>query len=294
YSPDAGNESLKEETADTYTFGITMAPQFLEGLQLAIDYYDIEITDAIEQIDNYKILEQCYDSSFDFGNDNPFCSDISRDSEGQLTQILQRVFNLSEVTTRGYDLALAYKYDMNDYGSVKFKMDLTHTIEHSKTFEGNDGLETISYNGELDSGIFTDVASASLAWYVGDLRVRWKTKYKGSVVDSNERVADWIELRDENQALLDAGDPDGVANPETPYYLYYGSYIRHDLSMSYNLEWEKDVDMRFYGGINNLFDNQGPFVPNTGDNIASARGNFASAYGGGVGRYIYLGAQVIF
>jgi hypothetical protein len=204
------------------------------------------------------------------------------------------VFNLSEVTTRGYDIALAYDYDMNDYGRLKFKVDMTHIIEHSKTFEGNDGLEIIDYNGELSSGIFTDVASASLAWYLGDLRVRWRTKYKGSIVDDHDRVADWIELRDENQALIDAGDADAVTNPETPYYLYYGSYIRHDLSMSYNLEWDKNVETRFYGGVNNLFNNQGPFVPNTGDNIERGTGNFASDYGGGVGRFVYIGAQVSF
>ncbi|WP_416308641.1 TonB-dependent receptor domain-containing protein [Neptunicella sp. SCSIO 80796] len=294
YSPNAGNENLKEETADTYTFGVSISPELLDGFQLAVDYYDIEIKDAIEEIDNYKILEQCYDSSLGFGSDNPFCGDISRDSEGQLTQVLQRVFNLSEVTARGYDVALAYRYDMNDYGKLKFKLDMTHIIEHSKTFEGNDGLETINYNGELTSGIFEDVASASLAWYIGDMRIRWRTKYKGSIVDNHDRVAEWEELKADNQALLDAGDPDGIANPETPYYLYYGSYIRHDLSVSYNLEWEKDVQLRLYGGVNNLFDNQGPFVPNTGDNIEHGTGNFASDFGGGVGRFVYVGAQVGF
>ncbi|GAA0340516.1 TonB-dependent receptor [Bowmanella denitrificans] len=294
YSPNAGNENLKEETADTYTFGISMAPAFAPGLQLAVDYYDIEIQDAIEEIDNQKILEQCYNSSLAYGQDNTFCGDISRDSEGQLMQVMQRVFNLSEVRTRGYDVALAYQYDLGDWGSLKFKADMTHVIEHSKTFEGNDGLETLNYKGELYSGIFDDAATGSITWRWQDWRVRWSAKFKSAIVDSHERVDAWESLQADNQAKLDAGDPDAIANPEVPMYLYYGSYVRHDISVSYDLEFDNSADLRLYAGVRNLFDNQGPFVANTGDLYESGTGNFASAYGGGIGRFVYAGAELKF
>jgi iron complex outermembrane receptor protein len=294
YSPNAGNENLKEETADTYTLGFSMSPRFVEGLQLAVDYYDINISDAIEEIDNNKILEQCYNSSLAFGNDNSFCNDISRDSEGQLTQVLQRVFNLSEATARGYDIALSYAHDMDNYGSLKLKLDMNHVIEHSRTFEGNDGLETIDSKGELSSGVFSDKAAASLSWSHDGLRIRWSTKLKGSMVDDNDRVDDWLVLEAKNQALIDSGDAKAVLNPETPMYLYYGSYIRHDVSVSYKMDVNDDITARVYGGVNNLFNNLGPFVPNTGDNIESGNANFASAYGGGVGRYVYIGTQISF
>ena len=52
YSPNTGNPNLKEETADTYTFGITVSPEFLDGFNLAVDYYDIAIVDAIDEISN--------------------------------------------------------------------------------------------------------------------------------------------------------------------------------------------------------------------------------------------------
>jgi hypothetical protein len=43
---------LFEETADTITVGIIIAPAFLEGFRLAVDYYDITIEDAIISVEN--------------------------------------------------------------------------------------------------------------------------------------------------------------------------------------------------------------------------------------------------
>ncbi|MBN7827983.1 TonB-dependent receptor domain-containing protein, partial [Bowmanella dokdonensis] len=106
YSPNAGNEDLKEETADTYTLGITASPSFLENFNIAVDYYDITIKDAIRSIDNEKILKECYDSSVPFGEGNRFCGDITRDTEGNITQLIQREFNLADEKSRGYDVSM--------------------------------------------------------------------------------------------------------------------------------------------------------------------------------------------
>ena len=46
-------------------------------------------------------------------------------------------------------------------------------------------------------------------------------------------------------------------------------------------------ELRVFGGINNLFDENGPY-------ILGGRGNYDSAYGGGRGRFVYLGAQYSF
>lgn len=295
YSPNTGNPELTEETADTYTFGITMAPAFLKDFNIAIDYYDITVDDAIGQIANEDILRNCYDSSVAFGPDNSFCNDIRRDGDGQIIEILQREFNLSELATRGYDIAVAYRYDLGEYGNLRFKADMNHVIEHSESFVGNDGLETVNNLGELDTGIFADIASASLAWRINDWRFRWSTRFKSAIVDSHSRVEDHNERFAENQALIDAGDPDAILDAEVPLYLFYGSYIRHNISVSYNWDIDdKGTELRLFGGANNVFDNKGPFIPNTGDNAERGVGNFDSKYGGGVGRFVYVGAELSF
>ncbi|MFT4654267.1 MAG: iron complex outermembrane receptor protein [Patiriisocius sp.] len=295
YSPNAGNPLLFEETAETYTFGITMAPAFLGNFSVAIDYYDITVDDAIGTIGNEDILRNCYESSVAFGSGNSFCNDIRRDDDGQLIEILQREFNLSEIATRGYDITVLYSYDLGEYGSLRFKADMSHVIEHSQSFVGNDGLEVVNNKGQLSTGIFDNRAAGSVSWRKDNWRVRWSTRFKSSVVDDHDRVEDFQERFADNQLLIDAGDPDAILNPEVPLYLFYGSYTTHNLSASYKWEIDnKGTDLRLSGGINNVFDDQGPFVPNTGDNVESGRGNFDSEYGGGTGRFVYIGAELTF
>ena len=101
YSPNT-NPNLKEETADTYTFGITVSPEFLDGFNL-VDYYDIAIVDAIDEISNENIMRECYDSEAAWGSDNEY-NDITRNDEGNIVKILQREYNLDELTARGYDV----------------------------------------------------------------------------------------------------------------------------------------------------------------------------------------------
>ena len=72
YSPNTGNQFLKEETADTYTLGLVVSPPQVKDLNIAIDFYDITVDGAIEQINNEDILRNCYASSVAFGEGNRF------------------------------------------------------------------------------------------------------------------------------------------------------------------------------------------------------------------------------
>ncbi len=42
-----GNASLLEEKAKTWTAGLTIRPAFTPGLSMALDWYDIKLTNAI-------------------------------------------------------------------------------------------------------------------------------------------------------------------------------------------------------------------------------------------------------
>jgi len=287
YSPNAGNPELFEETGTTLTFGVSYEPTFIDGLSLAVDYYDIAITDAIDEFGNEQILEQCYDTSITLGQDNEFCDVIQRDSEGQVSEILQRSYNIDELGTRGVDIAVAYAYDMNSFGSLKFKMDWTHMLEHSKTVTGNDGVVVEDYVGYASYGIFEDKAAASVAWYLDDLRVRWSTSYKSSSLRSLSEQESWEGDMANNAELCTAGDADCVENPESLAFQELDSYFKHNLSVSYNIEMSDDSAVRVFGGVNNIFDDKGEFY-------YGGRGNFGSEYGAGTGRFVYLGAQVSF
>jgi outer membrane receptor protein involved in Fe transport len=293
YSPSAGNTELFEETADSYTVGISIAPAFLPGFRLAVDYFDIVIEDAIISVENVEILKQCYASSVTFGEPNEFCDDITRDGEGQLIEVLQRQLNLTEQSTNGFDVAMDYTYEMGRYGDLQLVLNYTHINEHQAIFEGVDGPVVEDFNNQLDFGVFEDVGTASLAWRSNDWRVRWRTAWKGPIVDHQDRVDDYLERFATNDERCAAADPGCVTNPEVPDYIFYGSYIRHDLSVSYDMTLDGGAKINLFAGVRNMFDKD-PFVPRTGDNIEHGIANYDSKFGGGIGRYVFVGIGMRF
>ncbi len=292
YSPSAGNTELFEETADTYTIGFSIAPSFLEGFRLAVDYYDITIEDAIISVENIEILKQCYASSVTLGGPNEFCDDITRDSEGQLIEVLQRQLNLNEQSTSGFDVALDYVFGVGR-GDLQIAANYTHIISHEVLFDGVDGVVVEDFNNQLDFGIFEDVAVASIAWTYNDWRVRWRTSYKGPITDHNDRVDGYLARFATNDERCAAGDSRCVSNPEVPAFLYYPSYTRHDLSIAKDMELKSGGNLGMSAGVRNMFD-EDIFVPRTGDAFEGGIANYDSKFGGGVGRYYYAGFSMHF
>ena len=113
-------------------------------------------------------------------------------------------------------------------------------------------------------------------------------------MDNQARVDDYLERFATNDARCASGDSRCVENPEVPYYLYYPSWIRHDFTVSYSTQTDWAGDLRLFAGVKNVFDDCGPFIPRTGDNYERGIGNYDSKYDGGVGRFVYLGAEMRF
>ncbi|MBW8184674.1 TonB-dependent receptor domain-containing protein [Shewanella nanhaiensis] len=290
YSPGVGNPDLFEETANTVTFGVSVAPSFIEGLRIAVDYYDIAIEDALSTYSNQNIMEYCYASDLEWdvrGGSNTFCNDLKRDEDGALIEIMQRDYNVDEISTSGVDLALEYVYEFEQLGRLSFKTDWTHVLDWTKTVQSPSGAVTENYEGYYDNDIYDTQGSASLTWSFEELRVRWSTRYKGPITVNQQAESDWQDAITENDKRCAAG-PDGcIENPEELAFNELGSYTTHNLSISYTMDLPNDGDLRVFGGVNNIFDNQG-------DYSLDGRGHFYSGYGSSRGRFAFLGAEFRF
>ncbi|OYW97240.1 MAG: TonB-dependent receptor, partial [Caulobacter vibrioides] len=55
-----GNQNLQPETAKTLTLGAVIQPPIIPGLSVTVDYFDIEIKDAIRSIPGSTKLAVCY------------------------------------------------------------------------------------------------------------------------------------------------------------------------------------------------------------------------------------------
>lgn len=282
FSPNAGNPDIAEETADTITLGAVFTPAAMPTFSLAIDYYRIKVKDVITSYSNADILRLCYEDDANFGAGNFFCNQISRDTDdGQISQIVQRVFNLNELRSEGIDVSARYGFSLDSIGGAfDVRVQYSRLINLEQRFTGLDGtLEIERFDGELTHGSPQNQARATFGWKNDEWRIRWTTNYFGSLVDSHERVEDYAEELASNPAA------------EFPLFLNIGDTFLHDFYIAYTPD-RLGGDMRFYAGIRNIFNTIGPFLP-TGDTDAGRSSNFNRFYNT-VGRSGYVGVRFDF
>ena len=121
-----GNTELNPESADTLSFGIVIDP--IDNLTVSIDYWSVELEDAIGTIGALEILKQCGEN----GNAE-FCSMISRGGGGSLWRgtsgyIKDTSRNLGEVNFEGIDIAAAYTMGVAD-GQLSVKVNGSHSLK---------------------------------------------------------------------------------------------------------------------------------------------------------------------
>ncbi len=116
-----GSFALEPEKADTITAGLVFRPDFIRGLRVSVDWYQIELQDAVSIIGAQTIVDYCA------GSLQLFCDRITRVSDtavtpgrpgdGGIVFIDARRVNLGSVDVRGFDIELDYRLALADVGS---------------------------------------------------------------------------------------------------------------------------------------------------------------------------------
>ncbi len=172
-----GNPTLTPEISDTYTAGVLLTPSFIDGFNLAIDYYNIALNDAVGTIPGQQILQQCLDTG-----DSTFCDLVVRDAQGSLFLSnsapgggfagLQLVnTNIASIETEGIDFQGNYSYDFGEFGSVNFNYASTYLLRFDTEPFANGPINECA---GLYSGACPDVPNAR---YRHRLLSTWQTPW---------------------------------------------------------------------------------------------------------------------
>ena len=253
----AGNPDLNPETGKTTTIGFVYSPSQVPGLNFTVDYFDIQIDDAINSFTAQTTADQCVRQP-SFPN-NPFCALIERNpTTGLVNRINALAINVATFEAAGVDFAADYKFDYKDIG---FGWSLNGTVATKNDFVPFEGGETVDSLGEI--GVPELKVNSTLIADWNDFRFGWSLRYLDEVNIENDRL---------NLGTVDQ-------------YFYndvYGSYDFGDAGQ-YTL----------YGGVDNLFDELPPElgqgVPGdvTGTNTAA---DVYDVYG----RAFFVGARAKF
>jgi iron complex outermembrane receptor protein len=120
----AGNRLLDVERARTYTLGGVVAPDFLPGFSLTVDYFNILVKDAITQPSQGDILNGCYSAALNPGFAyNGFCQLIGRNpltgslnGAGETPGVILSYSNLGVIETAGIDFGVTQRVRLQDAG----------------------------------------------------------------------------------------------------------------------------------------------------------------------------------
>jgi iron complex outermembrane recepter protein len=221
-----GNRDLTEETAKTWTAGVVLRPEFAPGLSVSLDWYDIEIEDAINTAEAEELAQLCVDQPT---IDNAFCPGITRDpATGYIVGFTVRPENVASFRTAGLDMNFDYRLSTDHLGDFKFQ--LVGGYLHRLEFISSPGAEVDNDLDEQYNPKFSATLDAS--WTHGPLTVAYGIN--------------WFSETDRFVSEILAGDPD---YSDSRYFKVRQKW-EHEISAAYDV----NDSINIYAGVNNLFD----------------------------------------
>ncbi|SQH76119.1 TonB-dependent receptor [Shewanella benthica] len=259
-----GNPLLTPEEADITTVGVVIEPSFIDGLSLTLDYYDIEITNAINTVDDSYVANQCLGTDgTPINTGSALCqsANIALDGTGRIT-FDNGLQNLGGQTTSGYDINIAYVFE-------GLGLDWRASLDTSiiDTFE-----ETDQDGNIVDFKGFITAGAGAYADFKSNFNITasaadWSVTYEARYIDGMTSFLGKC-----------------TANPADCYAPTVDSIMYHDLSGNYTFS----ETLSFSAGVNNLLDEQPPYF--TGNNDSNTDPYTYDV----MGRYYFVRASVRF
>jgi len=234
-----GNPDIRPEEAESLTVGFVLTPEFLPEFSATVDYYEIEVTDAVSQIQPISALTNCYIDNPVEGN--PLCGAVLRDpNTGLISQALVNDFNLARLEQEGFDVGLRYEFDAPAGFGESIALSYQGNIVVDQLRQNNVTVAPLDCKGTFGTSCTGDFASilqadyrhrANVDWYNGDWNVQLSWRRIGEVTN-----------------VLDDADTISAQN-----------YV--DLAVS----WNASERYLLTFGVDNLFDEEPPIPASNGN-----------------------------
>ena len=275
-----GNANLQPETADTISFGIEFHPNFAPGLRVNLDWYSIEIEDAIQNPNQDFTLLQCALT----GAAN-LCSQVHRDGGGSLFEtndgfVVDTLQNIGGIKTSGIDLDASYSFEIGNAGKLRLGVIGTLLDTYEVTPQNGITYDCVGlYGGICTSGTPN---GAPVAKFRSKTDITWTTPWSGFDVSLAWRYYGEAkrDLEDSQEALAFLG----LATEPFATDSVLGSRSWIDLSASFSFMEKYTLRV----GANNLLDKDPPLNGSSTCPTGPCNGNtWPQAYDA-LGRQVFL------
>lgn len=253
-----GNLNLDPEKADTLSVGAVLRPRFLPGFSFSVDYFRINVKDAIAQFFADSIAQRCFEGRQDF------CAAIVPDPSGVRDFLVSASpFNFAKVKVRGIDYEASYRLPIGESGNLFLRGTATNYLENLVDNGVSTPVDTVGQNSGQTSGTPNWIFRTSATFDTPDYSV----SVVGRGVSSGKYNNTFI--------VCTSGCPTSTAAAPTINRNHINGTFYTDLNFTAKINVGKS-DGQFFVNITNLFDKDPILLPETG---LSANSTFSDLLG---------------
>ena len=275
-----GNPKLVPEKSKQFSFGAILEP--VKGLSASIDYYHVKVDHAIISLDAQTVVNLA-------AAGNPvYVPLVTRDSSGNITNIVANNVNSGGVVTAGVDVDVKWnglrtaagQFGAELVGTWIQKYDLTTldgSIQHSvgRTTDPTDSAINAVTNGGL---IFRWRHALTVNWKSGDYGLALTQNYQSG-------------YRDAPPASVDCDPTDYTAPDAPPLICHTGRRVSSFSTYDLQGEFDGVKDLSFRLGMKNVFNRQPLRVTTNGIYFQTG---YDPTYYDPHGRFVYASATYKF
>lgn len=245
-----GNPNLQPEESITKTLGFVYSPSYLEGFDVSLDWWKIELESTIATFSSQFILNDCV-----LNNNQQACSLFSRNADGSIADLLAAGLNIGKQNVEGYDLTLNYRLPETSFGNFSFTLDNAYLAENASD-NNVDGVID-DEDGGSEVGEYFDRSNnwrirsnLTARWTLGDFGATLNTRFYSRQEEDCQTGFAVYGYGD----LCSDGDRLDPATGEPAAQNKLGGTTYHDLSGFWNAPWNAKVTL----GVNNIGDKEPP------------------------------------
>jgi len=279
-----GNPNLQPEEADTITLGFVYQPSQIPDLLISLDYYEIELSDAVGSIPASFTLTSCLETG-----DPTFCSLINRGTDGSLTQVPrnQAAITATSINTggqnlSGFDLQVGYAHDLDQYGSVRLNYNANYQLENEQiAISGAAPFDCVGFYGDSCENPWFEYSHNVSVAYQSPWPVRGSVLWR--YLSSVERIDSIDTATGAITTFRDSGIDTISSKLDAQHYFDIAAF------------WDVNDMVEVRAGVNNVLDNDPPVVPTFGPSpTANVEANTVAGVYDTAGRFVFVGAKLSF
>ena len=253
------NPDLKPETSRSLTAGFVYSPRWLRGLDVSVDWYRIEIRNAIGNLGDQGVIDACY-----IAGDPVECSHIMRNADGTLAHVDAITRNLpGGIETEGVDFGLSWKRSTRagDFSLAWQNAYVGYWGDIGKPARGSalpDGSlargNVVGKNDDLYGVVWRLRSVATLAWHRGPWGASITGRWFSPIVEPCNPPRRAAQVFHDPSWLLLCSDPGHMQDGSPAPRNRVGAVTYADLETNWRAPWRGVFTL----GVRNAFDRNPP------------------------------------